>query len=510
MKNNRVLIVAGLAKLLLHLALVGRYGIHRDEYYFLECGEHFAWGYVDHPPLVPWIVRLSTELLGTNVVAIRIMPILAGMLAIALAILVVRELRGGPLAEAVAAAAMLSAPAMLRMSATLTIPAFELVFWTGATLLSLRILRGASPRLWLAVGAVAGVGLLNKHTMLLWGLGLGVGLLLTEHRRHLGARWIWLGAGVAAAVFAPNLWWQATHDWPTVAFVHAMRESTLASVGRELFVLGQVLYQNPLTLPIWIAGLVELWRSPRGRPAAIAFATVLATLLITRAKPYYLTPAYPVLFAAGGVSVERWLRRRAPLVRRAIPALWCAAVLPMMVLSLPVLALETTDRALGAAFGDVVPPIALTHDMHDEYGWREQALTVAAIASEHPNETLRVVVGNYGQASALRYHRRELALPPAVSGHMSHYLWGPGDDAVDRLIVYGLPASTVQRLCLDAVQVAVIDHPLANLPERNLAVTSCRPRAPLAAVWPSLRRYGHGRSPELDERTAHRPSRSDP
>ena len=150
---------------LLHVPVLSRYGFHRDELYFAACGERLALGYADHPPWVPWVARLAVDTLGESVVALRLPALAAGALAILLAGALARELGGGRFAQGLASLSVLIAPVFLRVANVLAIPSFEPVFWLGATWALVRVLRGGHARGWLLVGAIAGLGLLNKHTM---------------------------------------------------------------------------------------------------------------------------------------------------------------------------------------------------------------------------------------------------------------------------------------------------------------------------------------------------------
>src|SRR5215510_9061485 len=105
-------------KALVHLGLANRYGYHGDELYFLACGRHLAFGYVDHPPLIPWMARLADEL-GGNLLVLRLPAIAAGTGTMALTALLVREWGGGWRAQLLALLCLLVAPAHLRMAAML-------------------------------------------------------------------------------------------------------------------------------------------------------------------------------------------------------------------------------------------------------------------------------------------------------------------------------------------------------------------------------------------------------
>jgi hypothetical protein len=306
-----------------------------------------------------------------------------------------------------------------------------------------------------------------------------------------------LGLALALLLFSPNLVWQAQHDWATVAFMREISAGMLARIPRVLFVLGQVLYMGPFAAVVWGVGLFHCFSSA-GREVRVfgcIFVTVLAALLITQAKPYYLAPAYPALFAVGGVRLEQFVGRRPWLRRSLLSTIALGAVFGVWI-SLPFTSLPDTDRRLDALFGSVVPAMALTHDLHDEYGWRQQAQVVARVhqaLSAEDRRAVWVLTDNYGQASAINFFGADLGLPRAHSGHMTYYLWGPGQPEPRAVIAYGLPRQALEALFADVREVDRIAHPLAPPKESGLAVYVCRRfRAPLDQVWPRLKRYVHG------------------
>lgn len=501
MRVSGVAALMFLAKLAVHVPWLEQYGFHRDELYFIDCGAHLDFGYVDHAPLIPWLAWLTGALFDHDLFALRMFSVMAGAFAAAITVLIARELGGGRLAQVVAGLCVVVAPAYLRMAKILSIPAIELLWWTLASYFVLLALVRDEPRRWLHVGIIAGIGLLTKHTMLLWGAGIAVGMALTPSAwPHLRTRWPYIGFLIALLLFVPNLWWQQQHDWATLEFIRRAQEGMLARIPRLLFVAGQFLYMHPLAAPVWLAGIAFSFRGAdvRARPIAWIFVTAFALLLLTRGKPYYLAPAYPVLFAAGSVAVERWLLRWSAAAARNAVVVWAlAAAAFAFPLSLPLLPLPQTERLIERLFGWAVPPQALTHDLHDEFGWREQVATVAAVyRGLQSEERSRAVIftGNYGQASAVAFFGRRHGLPRAASGHMSHYFWTQRDALAQAriAIAYGLPASLLSDLFASCDEVARTSHPLAHPAEDQLPIYVCRePRIPLDRAWPRLRRFHH-------------------
>jgi hypothetical protein len=482
-------------KALVHLPLVSRYGYHGDELYFLECGRRLAWGYVDHPPLIPWIARLADEF-GGGLVALRMPAIVAGVGTMILVALLVREWGGEWQAQLLALLCLLVAPAHLRIGAMLNIPVIETFLCTLSAYLVARALSRGERWAWVLAGGALGLAILAKHSSLSWGAALGFGILATPSRKVLASRWPWLGVMVLLFFALPNLVWQAENGFPTIEFMSTLRREVLAGQGRGLFVAGQLLYFHPVATLVWGAGLVFAFtdRGRAARPFALLFLAMFASFFLMGGKPYYLASAYPAVLAAGGVGLERWLARRV-VARRALVASLVSSGLVLGLFTLPVLPIGTVDRVIGSLLGWAVPPMALTHDLHGMHGWEMHAATIDRVYQSLPaNESGRasVLAGTYSQAAALNVLRKE-AVPRAVSGNMTYYLWGPDGDRGDVLIVYGLPREFIERHYRSCAESARIEAPLARPWDTDLPVYVCRePLGTMADLWPELRRFGHG------------------
>ena len=494
----RTIAVLCMIKMSVHLALSTRYGYHSDELYFIECGKHLAFGYVDHAPMIPWLARLAGTLFGYGLASLRLLPILAGTLTIALSAFVARELSGGAYAQRIAGLCALIAPAYLVTSGMLNIPVFEPLYWTLASLLILRIIQTNQPKLWLSVGIIAGLGLLNKHTMLLWGLGIAVGLLLTKNRRQLATPWPWLGGAIALLIFSPNLYWQYQNNWPTLEFIQNIDKGMLGQIPRVLFLLGQLLYMHPLTAPIWVLGIIFFFSRP-GREYRIfgwLYVVVLGVLIIRHGKPYYLAPVYPMLFAGGAIFLEQWtshpMRQRLRAVLLSALSIGGITLAP---LALPALPLPTTERVIGALFGSIVPPTELTGDMHLQHGWQHYTVTFAKVydgLSEEEKAQTAILTKKYSIASAINFYGPDYELPRAYSGHMTYYFWGPPSQEKTTLLTCGFEREILEMQFAEVEEVATLFHPLGDADFNGLPIYLCRtPRQPIHEIWHVFRRFYH-------------------
>jgi hypothetical protein len=494
-------------KLILHFLTNGQYGYFRDELYYLACGEHLDWGYVDQSPLIAVVARASRLLLGDSLFAIRFFPAVAGAALVFVTGLLVRELGGGRFAIVLASACVIIAPAFLALHTVLTMNAFEPLFWTTGAYVVARALKTGDARLWVWFGLLMGLGLQNKHSTLVFGFAVVAGLLLTPARKLLLSKWLWLGGLVALVVFLPNILWQVAHGWPTVEVLRNADKNQNLPISPLDFFKGQLMLTHPFTFPVWLAGLSFYLFTRAGRPyRALGWAYVVMFLLMIalRAKVYYLLPVYPVLFASGAVWLEGFFARlaeRRPVLRWLKPAsvaLLIAGGALMAPLALPVLPLETLiryQRALGleAPRTEKLRLAELPQHYADMHGWEEMTAEVARVYNSLPQEEralCAVFARNYGEAGAIDFFGARHGLPKAIGKHQNYFLWGPRDYTGACVITVGERERDVRKSFDHVELAATITHPYAIPHENNLPVYVCRkPKRPLKEIWPDVKCY---------------------
>jgi Dolichyl-phosphate-mannose-protein mannosyltransferase len=487
-----------------HMLVSGRYGYFVDELYYLACSHHLAWGYVDQAPViaaVTWLVRVT---LGDSLPALRFLPALAAGCNVFLAGLLARELGGRRYAQALAGVAVIAAPLYLGLDSLLTMNVFEPLFWMGCALIVLKIFNGASPKLWLLFGLVAGIGLENKHSTLIFGFGLFLGLLLTKQRRHFAQPWIWLGGLIAFLIFLPNLVWEINRQFPTVELLQNVqnsgRNTPLTVAG---FLLAQAIIMHPLAAPLWIAGLMRLLRDPEGkgiRVLGIAYVVLIVCMLALHGRIYYPGPAYPMLFAAGAVTFQGWVERRSWnwLKPAYIAVLLVTGAVLAPFFYFPML---TVDHYIAySKFMHLAPPRIENHMegplpqlYADQFGWKEMAQVVADAYFKLPPEDRKdcAIFGqNYGEAGAIDFFGAKLGLPNALSGHQSYFYWGPRGYTGSCMIVMGDDYETLSEKFESVEKVGTVYHPLA-LAYRNFDVYLVRrPKiGTLPEFWPKLKHW---------------------
>lgn len=484
------------------------YGYFRDELYYLICGRHLAWGYVDQGPVVAVQARLGEILFGKSLVGIRMLSAFAGAVMVGLTGMLAWALGGRRPAQALAMIGVLVAPQYLALDSFLSMNSFEPMFWMGCTLVVIQIAKGASPRWWMMFGILAGLGLLNKPSMTFFLIALLIGLFVTSQRSLLWNRWVLAAIGVTILIALPNLLWQIHHHWPTWEFLHNGRvENKNVKLSPMAFIFAQVQNLHPLTIFIWGAGLVWTFFNKHTRQwrwigaTYLIFFTIMMTL---HAKDYYVTPIYPVLFAAGGIAWEQRLAHRKLVennrayafpITETVLLITGALILPM---AIPVMPPQTWIRYTSALHlhsnnteNHASGPLPQFYA--DRFGWQEEADSVARIynaLSPADRAKVGILCSNYGEASAINFLGEKYHLPVAISGHNNYYLWGPqGQTGEIMIVINGASPKEMREYYSSVIVAGRMEHPYAMPYEhRNIYLVHGRKKS-ILADWASFKNY---------------------
>jgi len=499
-----------LANLVFHIYFNNRYGYFRDEFDYIACGDHLQWGYVDQPPLIPFLIHICRAVLGDSLRSIRFIPALASSLLVVQTAVIARELGGRRYAMLLSAICAVIAPQYLSNGSLLGTNCLEPNLWMGCAYFAILAVKRAdtenAPGYWLWFGVVAGLGMEEKYSISVFGLGIVIGLLLTEQRRVFLNKWIWLGGLAAFLIFLPNLLWNIHYQWPFVQLIRAIKaEGRDVVLGPLDFFLQQTLLVNPLTAPLWLAGLFALLFSTRLTPYRAlgwCYLVCYADFFILHGKNYYLAPVYPMLLAAGAVVLETAISRpRLSGLKPAIVVILLASGAHLAPVVVPVL---SPDRFL--AYAKTLPfklPVmehaharaALPQWYSDQFGWQEIVGETAfawnrLTPAEQKDEACGIFAQDYGQAGAIDFLGRRYGLPRSLSGHQTWFLWGPRGYSGDCMIVLDDSRENLEQLWqhVDFVGTSA-SNPYAL--EQQIDVFICRGKKfeSWAALWPHIKRW---------------------
>lgn len=488
-KDRDTLIILGISfvNLIIHLLTNGQYGFFRDELYFIDCAKHLDFGYADMPPLTPFFAKIIIALLGETLRGIRFFPALLSSAIVFLTGLMSREMGGRLFAQILASITIIVAPVYLVAGTQFQTIPVDQFFWVLTCYLYIRLINTNNQKLWLLIGLVMGMGLLAKYSIAFLTVAIFIGILISDHRKMLTNKWIWLGVLISLIVFLPNILWQIHNRLPVIEHMQALRNDE--STPTLQFLLEQIIILNPFNLPIWIAGILFFFFTEQGRnyrTLVWIYIIALTVFLLMKGKSYYLAPAYPVLFAGGSVIIEIILvRRQFNWLKYFIPALLLLSAIVTSPVWLPVLPVEKMKK-LGIA--------DIRYDFREMIGWPELVSSVAKVfngLSEEEKMNTIIITGNYGEAGAINHYRKKFGLPGAVSGISSYYFWGPGNPDASTVIFIGYPEDYLSRFFSEVKLMEVIRNQYGiNNEEQGQHIVLCRkPEKPISELWKEFKHF---------------------
>src|SRR6266550_4752734 len=359
----------------------------------------------------------------------------------------------------------------------------------------------APSRTWIWLGVVAGLGIQNKHSMVFFGVAAALAILLTPERFQFTQKWIWLAGLIAFVIALPNIIWQIERGWPTWVLLHGVAQShkNVVLTSWEFFAQ-QITLMNPATFPLWFGGLIWLLASREGRRCrviAFTYLIALAEFIVMHGKNYYLAPAYPMLFAAGGVAFERIFALRFRWLKPAIAFVVVVSAVVLAPIALPILSPEKLLAYMRAIHFEV-PRTETSHTAAlpqlyaDQFGWEEMVQSVARVyTSLPPDEQKRAAIfcQNYGEAGAIDFFGPKYGLPPALSGHQNYFYWGPGGCTGEIMLVLDDDATDEREQFRSVEDCGPVEtSPWAMPNEQRLHILICRDlKTSLRELWPKIR-----------------------
>jgi len=450
-KDYKIILLFALAKLVVHLLTATNYGFQRDAYLYLAQSNHLAWGFFSTPPLVAFITRIHTIIWGDSLLAVRVLPALIGTASLFLAGWLIKQLKGGAMAQVIGLTAIFLSPAFLRPAVLLQPVVFNHLFWLLTAVVVFRLIQKQEPRQLLWFIPVLGLGWMAKYSIAFYASAMLAALLIGPHRKLLWSKYLpWTLAG-GLILILPNLLWQYAHNWPVISHMNELQESQLGNVLLKDFLIQQIIMHMP-ALPVWIGGLVWLIFNRKNREYrafAWAFGLTLLLIILLRGKFYYTIAAYTILMVFGAVAWEQWSAR---------PRRWIAWVVLYLVVSNGIIALPLSlpvykpERMV--AWGEKQKKRGLelmfkwedgeVHDLPQDYadmvGWDELGQKVWAfyLTLEDSVKASTLVYGEfYGAAGAMDYYKPDNIYNEVYSFNAAYMEWVPRSPELEYMIYVG-------------------------------------------------------------------------
>ena len=487
-KHIGIILFLVLIKLIIQLIGNRNYGFHRDELLHLSVSEHLAFGFMEFPPFIGLIGKLSYWFFDYSLMGTRLFPTLAGVVILILCCQIAIELKGDWRSVLLSGVCVLSFLPFYRNHTLFQPVAFDQLFWTLGFYYIVRYIHTTDKKYLLFTGATLGVGLQNKYTMLVWAFGVLIGLLFYKKGKLFKDKCLYIAGLLALLIFLPNIIWQLQNGVPFLKHLQELQRSQLNELNTLEFALEQLNY--PLTFAISIFGVIHLLQSSY-RSIGVAAIVIFFSMWFLQAKPYYVFALYPVLFAAGSVRITKWLRNKNKIWIYGIATLLFLAAIPFIPYSTPVLPIKKY-----ISFYNIQEEngrMELPDDYADMFGWNEQVRLVDSVyQSLAPIEQEGCVIWaeNYGEAGALKILGKKYGLPNPISRHGSFWIWGYGKADASVWISLGNETPSVKNIFEEVELVKMIYHPYAIEEENGIPLYICRkPKQNIQHWWKDYEPY---------------------
>jgi 4-amino-4-deoxy-L-arabinose transferase-like glycosyltransferase len=498
------MVAMALLSLGVHLAVsaLARYGYFRDELYYMACSKRLAAGYVDQPPLSIYVLAATRFLLGDSLFAIRLVPALLSCLSVTALCLLVRRMGGGATAMVLASLCFISSPQLLSAHTYYSMNSLDVLFWLLIAHAVLEVSERPTIWAWLGLGAILGLGLLNKISVLWVCAGVAAAVLLTKLRRQLRHPGPYLAGALVLLLFSPYVLWNLLHGLPHLEFLRNATSGKYSALTRTRFLADQLLGMNPVVFLVVLPGL--WWclfdrDGRRYRVLGVVFLSVFAILLANaHTKAEYVTASYPPLFACGAIALSRASARRRGIAVAAFAALLIVSGAVLAPLAMPILTTQDYVRytkALGIVESSVENQKLsdLPQFFADMNGWEGLARDVSAAyraIPERERRTTVALVSNYGEAGALELYAARYDLPRVICTHNSYWFWGPGATPITTFIRLGGKREDYLQKYSEVTPVGIHYAPHAMPYEDNLGIFIARGRKiPIETDWPKVKHF---------------------
>jgi hypothetical protein len=507
-----VAVALAFAALQIASGMVEPYGLFHDELYYWAGAQRPGFGYVDHPPLAPWLLALAMGVLGDGPFVFSLLPALAGAFTILLVGRTARSFGAGVFGQTLAGLSFAVSPIVLAFFSFYSVNTLELLLWTAETCLFIELIRTGDRRLWLALGVVAGLGLLNKHTYALLCAGLAVGVLATPLRMHLLTRWPWWGASIAFCMALPNLVWNAMNGWPSLEFYLSRPEIDLPATVADALEM-QIIVMNPVNVLIWSAGLWFLLSSRTSRAyraPAIAFLVLFVVILVSGAKRAdRIAGIYPVVLAAGATWWDQQSGSVMKIVRALIAASLVVLGILMLPMSIPLLSpdgvaryFEWIDESPEIETSDVGQNIPLL--LNGRLGYERFANVIADSWDSLPEEMKArtvVLTHHWAFASVIEYHARHRGIGPVVAPHNAYWFWRGEAEDRDAVLAVGIPRQVLSHYFEQTREVGFFHCEFCSLHRADMPILlATGPVRPLDELLTDWRHFSIRAVPRLEGR----------
>jgi Dolichyl-phosphate-mannose-protein mannosyltransferase len=481
------------------------YGYFIDEFYYIACASRSAFGYVDHPPLAPLILTAFQTVFGNSISAIRALPAVAESASIFFTGILVKEMGGGKFAQSIGACAMAASPIIVTFGGFYSMNAYEPLLAIILLIIAVKMIKENDPKKWVQLGIVMGLGLMNKHTFIVFIVITVLSLLITGKWRLVLNKWFAVGSSIAFIIILPNIIWQIQNNFPSLEFYKNAGTQKNIYTPPLTFFLTQVMDNSPFTFPFWFAGAIYLLFSKKIKEfkflGILFLGLFLIMMLSGSSRPDRLAFAYPAAFAGSAFLCEGFiLKHNIKWLKPVLIAFLYSGLaigLPMILPYFSYEQVEAYTKFIGVNTElETGNKPALPQLLADKIGWEEKFNLVLnaynSLNDKDKKETM-IAAGNYGQAGSIELFGKKYNLPPVVCAHNNYYLWSKDKLRGNILLQLTKPEdfSRLKKLFKDVKEFpGEFTNPYVTSHENNLVVFICRePEIPYLEMLEKARFY---------------------
>jgi hypothetical protein len=483
--------------------ILSSYGYFIDEFYYLSCSHRLAFGYVDHPPLSIFILYINRIIFGDSLLAVRWIPALVFSATVFLSGIITKQLGGGKYAMIMTVIAVAGCPVYLLFGSFYSMNVFEILIWTLIMYYTLRILQEDNPKYFLVIGLLLGLGLEMKHTMITYAVGLIIGISFSKSRKFLWNKWFFYGMLTAFLLLLPNIIWQLKNGMPSLEFYRNAMINKNISTSPIGIIVGQILFIGPFAFLLGIFGLVYLLINKdfvKYRLFGFSYLILFILLLISQSsRPDRIAAIYPILFAAGGIAIEKYSQKiKFRIPERVVLFLLIIGGIITAPIAVPFLEPETEAAYLSSIGFKMNIESGKRNEMlpqwiADRLGWKEFAKDVSSVYLSLPPEERRnsvIVSTNYGEAGALELYSKKYPLPLVYATHNSFHLWGPPSDTVKTCIAVFVDRMDLEKRFESVIEAKIFKCEYCSRPQQRIPIYIARgPKFSLEKEWKSFKIY---------------------
>ncbi len=421
--------------LLISSNFIPEYGFFNDEFYYIACADRLDWGYVDHPPFSIGVLYILLSIFGDSLIAVRMLPALCSSVVVVLSGLIVRELGGSRSAQVISAFSVSLMPVPLILFSLYSMNCYEILIMSIIFFLILKMLRTEDPKYWIFIGIIYGIGLMNKHTIILYIISIIFGFIFSGKSKYLLNKWFLYSCIIAFFIFIPNLIWQIANGFPSLEFYE--NATKFKNIDSNLIdvLLFQILSANPINVVIWLSGLISLFFNKELSKYKLfgwAYLLLLMIMIVSgSSRPDRIISIYYILIPIGWFVVDsikkNWLRSS---IKYSVFISIMLVGLLLIPFSLPIMPPETAEKYFEKTGLNIPIESGLESSLSMFYvyrmDWEKPAKALSriykALPDDEQNRTL-IVTGNYGFASSIEFYSKKYDLPNVICGHNSYWHW---------------------------------------------------------------------------------------